>query len=104
MDIDFAYMKDMYEQADEEYKRARDNRKVYLRAMQAACSHALIVEHGRPQRLRACVSCGLWENAPIADPGDEYDYATYGEFKILTGKPYQVTREELFRTRLSDND
>jgi hypothetical protein len=70
---------------------------------QAACPHKNVVEEIaiRAPKVRECLDCDVRELQPVAAPGDEYAYALYGQFKILTG--YTVPLEPVkYRKVLRD--
>lgn len=105
-----------FKRADKEYREAKEHRDFLLAKLQEVCPHPVILEDkgGRGYSAggtRVCKICGLWENQPISNPGDEYDFATYGAYKILTGSQYsyssnegrevyQVPRDEIFKFRI----
>lgn len=96
------------DELDKQMNAIIERRNRALADLQSQCRHQgpIVEDRGNPYGdrwayhggMRACVFCGLQENQPIADPGDEYDFATYGSYKTLTGPTYEVTREEVWKT------
>lgn len=83
----------------EDYKSAERAYKKSLEHLQSNCTHPIILEYKGGYGydaggMRVCFICGLSENQPIADPGDEYDFATYGSYRVLTGSQYRYSASE----------
>jgi hypothetical protein len=97
------------------YQESRYKRNDMLGRLQGECHHPVILEAkgGRGYDAggcRMCYVCGLYESQPMSDAGDEYKYATYGSYKILTGSQYgympaegrevyQVDQSEIMKRR-----
>lgn len=77
-------------EADKALGIIRQKRNELLRAFQAECPHLALAEcrslGDHMGGARVCVNCGTRENQPIAISGNEYDWNTYGNYKILTGQ------------------
>lgn len=79
-----------FKEADEAYDKIRALRNKLLDELQKECLHLALAEcRNMGEHMggaRTCLSCGLMESQPVATPGNEYDWSTYGAYKVLTGK------------------
>lgn len=83
---------DAYLAAKSQYDQA-------VKRLEKACKHPIILElkggYGYSAGgTRVCYVCKLKEEQPIDTPGDEYDYAIYGAYTILTGSQYGYMPDE----------
>lgn len=95
-----------FEYNENQFLAAKNDRNASLARLQEICSHQVIYEHKggygySAGGIRTCVICGKGENQPVATPGDEYDFATYGSYKILTGKTQIAEYSEVIKLRKS---